>query len=82
MRVLVKYLSLLSLIIVIVTLPEVGMCQTAIDVETAVLPLPANLQSDASVMTYTAEGTLRIARIPVRTASSRTVFRSEAKEVS
>ena len=61
MRALVKYLTLLSLIL-IASLPEVGMCQTAIDVETAVLPLPANLQSDASVMTYTPEGTLRIMR--------------------
>ncbi len=59
MRVLVKYLTLLSLIL-IASLPEVGMCQTDVDVETAVLPLPANLQSDASVVTYTAEGTLRI----------------------
>jgi len=61
MRVLVKYLTLLSLIIM-VTLPEVGISQTAVNVETAVLPLPANLQSDASVMTYTPEGTLRIIR--------------------
>ena len=63
MRAFVKYIPLLSLIIVIVTLPEVGMCQTAVDIETAVLPLPANLQSDASVMTYTAKGTLRIIRL-------------------
>jgi len=62
MRVLVKYLTLLSLIL-IASLPEVGMCQTDVDVETAVLPLPANLQSDASVVTYTAEGTLRIIRL-------------------
>ena len=62
MRVLVKYLTLLSLIL-IASLPEVGMCQTDVDVETAVLPLPENLQSDASVMTYTAEGTLRIIRL-------------------
>ena len=58
MRALVKYFMLLSLIIIIGTLPEVGMCQTDEDVETAVLPLPANLQSNASVMTYTPEGTL------------------------
>jgi len=63
MRALVKYIALLSLIIIIGTLPEVGMCQTDVDVETAVLPLPANLQSDASVVTYTAEGTLRIIRL-------------------
>ena len=62
MRAFVKYIPFLSLIIIIVTLPEVGMCQTDVDVETAVLPLPANLQSNASVMTYTAEGTLRIIR--------------------
>ncbi len=62
MRAIVKYFTLLSLIIIIITLPEVGMCQTAVDVETAVLPLPANLQSNASVMTYTPEGTPRIIR--------------------
>jgi len=61
MRALVKYIALLSLTI-IASLPEVGVCQTAVDVETAVLPLPANLQSEASVMTYTPEGTLRIIR--------------------
>ena len=63
MRALVKYIPLFSLIIIIVTFPEVGMCQTDVDVETAVLPLPANMQSDASVVTYTAEGTLRIIRL-------------------
>ncbi len=62
MRALVKYFTLLSLIIIIVALPVGGMCQTDVDVETAVLPLPANLQSNASVMTYTPEGTLRIIR--------------------
>ena len=62
MRALVKYFTLLSLIIIIATLPEIGMCQTDVDVKTAVLPLPPNLQSDASVMTYTTEGTLQIIR--------------------
>ena len=38
------------------------MCQTTVDVEIAVLPLPANLQSEASVVTYTSEGTLQIIR--------------------
>ena len=61
MRAFVKCFPLLSLII-IGSLPAVGMCQTDVGVETAVLPLSANLQSDASVVTYTSEGTLQIIR--------------------
>ena len=61
MKTLVKYCALLSLIIV-ASLPEGGFCQTNVDIKTAVLPLPENLQSEASVMTYTPEGTLRTIR--------------------
>ena len=62
MRAFLKYFTFLSLIIIVVALPEIGICQTDVGIETAVLPLPANLRSETSVMTYTPGGTLRIIR--------------------